>query len=39
MKYYIKTIITLVQYEATKKWDGKLPTYTGSGGVPLINIK
>ena len=28
---------TLVQYEIAKKWDGKLPTYSG-GGVPLIQL-
>jgi regulator of protease activity HflC (stomatin/prohibitin superfamily) len=28
----------LVQYEAIKKWDGKLPTYTGNN-VPIINLK
>ena len=28
---------TLVQYEIAKKWDGKLPTYSG-GGTPLISL-
>jgi regulator of protease activity HflC (stomatin/prohibitin superfamily) len=28
---------TLVQYELSKKWDGKLPTYSG-GGTPLIQL-
>ncbi|MDQ6635638.1 MAG: prohibitin family protein [Gemmatimonadota bacterium] len=28
---------TLVQYELTKKWDGKLPQVSG-GGVPLIQL-
>ena len=28
---------TLVQYEIAKKWDGKLPTYSG-GGTPLIQL-
>lgn len=27
-----------LQLEATKKWDGKLPTYVGSGSVPFVNI-
>lgn len=29
----------LVEYEAVQKWDGRLPTYTGGGAVPFINIK
>jgi len=34
-----KTITPLlIQYEATKKWDGKLPKFTGNK-IPLINIK
>ncbi|MEO7454980.1 MAG: prohibitin family protein [Gemmatimonadaceae bacterium] len=28
---------TLVQYEITKKWDGRLPTVSG-GGTPLISL-
>ena len=28
---------TLVQYEIAKKWDGKLPTYSG-GGTPMIQL-
>lgn len=27
-----------LQLEATKKWDGKLPTYMGTGSVPFVNI-
>jgi regulator of protease activity HflC (stomatin/prohibitin superfamily) len=27
-----------IQYEALIRWDGKLPTYNGSGLVPFINI-
>ena len=27
-----------VQLEAIKKWDGKLPTYTGAGPVPILNL-
>jgi len=26
------------QIEAIRKWDGKLPTYTGGGMIPFINI-
>ena len=29
----------LVQYEAVKKWDGKLPTYSMGNSVPFINLK
>lgn len=29
----------LIQYEAIQKWDGQLPTYTGGGAVPFINVK
>lgn len=29
---------SFVQLEAIKKWDGKLPTYTGSGPVPILNL-
>ena len=29
----------LVQYEAVKKWDGKLPTYLMGNSVPFVNIK
>ncbi len=28
----------LVQLEAVQKWDGKLPTYTGGGAIPFINV-
>jgi regulator of protease activity HflC (stomatin/prohibitin superfamily) len=28
----------LIQYEATQKWDGRLPTYMGGNAVPFINI-
>lgn len=28
----------LVQYEALKHWDGKLPTFTGGGAIPFINV-
>lgn len=27
------------QIKAIEKWDGKLPTYNGSGSIPFINIK
>ena len=30
---------TLVNYKAIETWDGKLPTYTGGGAVPFINVK
>lgn len=29
----------LIQYEAIQRWDGKLPTMTGSGAIPFINVK
>lgn len=29
----------LVQYEAVKKWDGKLPTYLMGNSIPFVNIK
>jgi len=29
----------LVQQYAIEKWDGKLPTYSGSNAVPFINVK
>ncbi|HEY9784887.1 MAG TPA: prohibitin family protein [Candidatus Obscuribacterales bacterium] len=29
---------SLVQLRAVEKWDGQLPAYSGSGGVPFINI-
>jgi regulator of protease activity HflC (stomatin/prohibitin superfamily) len=29
----------LVRQYALEKWDGKLPTYTGAGNVPIINMK
>lgn len=28
----------LVQYNAIQKWDGKLPSVTGSGTIPMINL-
>ena len=28
----------LIQYEAIGKWDGKLPTFSGGGAVPFINV-
>lgn len=28
----------LVELKAVEKWDGKLPTYNGSGAVPFLNI-
>lgn len=28
----------LIQYEAAKRWDGKLPTFTGGGAMPFVNI-
>ncbi len=30
---------TLVNYKAIEKWDGKLPTYSGGGAIPFINVK
>jgi len=27
-----------VQYEALQKWDGKLPTMTGSSAIPFVNV-
>lgn len=29
----------LVQYQALQKWDGRLPTVTGTGAMPFIDIK
>ena len=29
----------LVEYEAVKKWDGKMPQYMMGNSVPFINIK
>jgi len=29
----------LIKYEAIQKWDGKMPTYTGGGAVPFIDVK
>lgn len=29
----------LIQCELVQKWDGKLPQFTGSGGIPLLNLK
>jgi regulator of protease activity HflC (stomatin/prohibitin superfamily) len=28
----------LIQYEAAKKWNGQLPTFTGGGAMPFVNI-
>lgn len=28
----------LIQLEAVKKWDGKMPQYSGGGAVPFINV-
>lgn len=28
----------LIQYEALQQWDGRLPLFTGGGGVPLIDV-
>lgn len=28
----------IIQYKATTTWDGKLPTYMGSGAVPMIQV-
>lgn len=28
----------LVQYEGVNKWDGELPTYTGGGAMPFVNV-
>lgn len=28
----------LVQYQAIMKWNGELPTYTGGGAMPFINV-
>lgn len=28
----------LIEYEKIKKWDGKLPQFTGNGPVPMMNI-
>jgi regulator of protease activity HflC (stomatin/prohibitin superfamily) len=30
---------TLVNYMAVQKWNGALPTYSGGGAIPFINIK
>ena len=30
---------TLIEYERTKKWDGKLPQLTWGWAIPMINIK
>jgi len=29
----------LVEYKAIEQWDGQLPTYTGGGAVPFLNLK
>lgn len=41
--YYNRTVAAsitplLVQQDAIEKWDGKLPTYNGSGAVPFIQL-
>ena len=28
----------LIQYEQLRRWDGKLPLFSGSGGTPLIDV-
>jgi regulator of protease activity HflC (stomatin/prohibitin superfamily) len=28
----------LIQYEQLQRWDGKLPLFTGGGGMPLIDV-
>lgn len=28
-----------VSLKAIEKWDGALPTYTGSGPIPFLNLK
>jgi regulator of protease activity HflC (stomatin/prohibitin superfamily) len=28
----------LIQYEQLQRWDGRLPLFTGGGGVPLIDV-
>lgn len=28
----------LVQYEGVNKWNGQLPTYTGGGAMPFVNV-
>lgn len=28
-----------VSYQAILRWDGKLPTMTGTGAIPFINVK
>jgi regulator of protease activity HflC (stomatin/prohibitin superfamily) len=29
----------ILQYKTIGSWDGKLPTYVGSGSIPMINVK
>ncbi|MGL4851192.1 MAG: SPFH domain-containing protein [Phocaeicola sp.] len=41
--YYNRTIASsltnmLIQQDAIEKWDGKLPTYSGGGALPFLNI-
>lgn len=41
--YYNRTVAAsitelLVRQDAIEKWDGKMPTYTGGGALPFINI-
>ena len=35
----IRTNPEIVKLRAVEKWDGKLPTYSGSGPVPFIDVK
>ncbi|MDQ6623797.1 MAG: hypothetical protein M3Y86_10010, partial [Verrucomicrobiota bacterium] len=28
----------LISYEQLRRWDGKLPLFSGSGGTPLIDV-
>lgn len=42
--YYNRTVAAslsplLVQQDAIEKWDGELPTYSGGGALPFINLK
>jgi len=29
----------VIELRSVEKWDGKLPTYMGSGAVPFVNVK
>lgn len=35
----IRTNPEIVKLRAVEKWDGKLPTYTGGGPVPFVDVK